>query len=191
MDRSFTSGAQIEPRPVHPPRGERGRQRRGGGFEATNEPLECSGGQVMRANQRLLVTGPTAVIVRDGCRLSLVNVDLEAQGGVVLEGGSLEMVGGSITAEGVAVRAGGEAAVTLENVAIEAATALEAADEARVTITDGRLSASGAAVVARGQAQVVLRGVEVDGPIAQDDSAKVTVADRADGPGDPGGDGGE
>lgn len=180
MDRSFMEGPHIEPRPVHPPRGERKVERSGKGLSVQSEPIVCTGGQIVRTNTRLTITAPRAVLVRGDCRMKLVNVDLKAKDAVVVEGGRLEVVNGSVRADGVALRVTG-GTLELTNVDVRGSTALEASGDARVTGKGGSLAASGAAIVARGDAQVALVETGIDGPVARDESARLTVDDGAEG----------
>lgn len=174
MDRSFQGG---EARPVHPPRGERKKVPRKGAMSMQSEPIECFGGEVVQANIEIHVSAAQGALVRKGCRLRLVNVDLVANDGAVVEGGQLTMVNGSIKAKGAAIRATGEAVVELTGVDVRGATGIEASDRARVTTDGGRVAGSGAALAVREQAQVALMGTPLDGPIARDETARVTVVD--------------
>lgn len=179
-DRSFMR-SPGKPLPVHPHRGERKRPRSGKALVVQSEPVLCTGSssQVVQSNARLQITAPRAVIVRGGCHIKLVNIDLRANDGVIIEEGRLEMVNGSITARGVAIRVTGEGVADLSGVEIQAATGVEAAGQAQVTVSRGRIKASGAAVAARDRAQVTLPGTRIDGPITSDNAAQVTVGDDA------------
>lgn len=176
MDRSFQGGKAY---PVHPPRGERKEVRRKGAMMMQSDPLDCIGnGEQTLANTSLQVTGPTAVLVKGGCRLRLVNVDVIGNDGAVVEdGSSFVMVGGSITAKGVAVRADGEASVELSGVAISGATGVQAAGTAKVTTEGGSITGSGAALALRGTVSMVTQGTALDGPVAKDETVTLTMVD--------------
>lgn len=175
MDSNFVAG---EATPVHPPRGERKKVRSvPGATSMQSEPLECNGGAQTVSNLELRVTGPTGVRVRGGCQLRLVNVDLRAKDGVVIEDGELIMVSGSITAEGVGVRASGSASVDLTKVAVGGSTGLQADGQAKVHAKGGSITGSGAAMALRDEASVVLEGTAVDGPVAQAEDAELVRID--------------
>lgn len=175
MDRNFRGG---EPVPVHPPRGQRKKVRRSKALTMQSDPVECNGpGEVVHANVEIQVGAAQGALVRGGCRLRLVNVDLVAGDGVVVDQGQLTMVGGSITARGVAIRAKGEAAVELQGVKVSGATGIEVSGKARITTEGGQVSGSGAALAVRDEAQVVLQRTALEGPIAQDPTARVTVVE--------------
>ncbi len=55
---------------------------------------------------------------------------------------------GSIEAQGVGIRAQGDARVELQGVNIEGATGIEASDQAHITTEAGRITRSGAALAA-------------------------------------------
>jgi len=181
-DRGFQGGKAY---PVHPPRGERKKVRRTGAVAMQSDPIECNGaGEVVHANVQMHISAPQGAIVGGTCLLRLVNVDLVANDGVVMDGGQLVMVGGSIKAQGVGIRAKGEARVELTGVEIEGATGIEASDRSRITTEGGRIKGSGAALAARGQAKVVLQGTPLEGPMAKDETTQVTVVDAPNGESD-------
>ncbi len=86
----------------------------------------------------------------------------------------------------MAIRATGESVVELTGVEVRGATGLELAGTTRVSATDSTLRGSAVAIAARDRAQVALMDTEVQGPITQDETARVTGAEATDEAGGPG-----
>ncbi len=141
----------------------------------SNRPIECVGaGSVVRTNAQVNVTSGPAVIVRDGCRLRLVNTDVRGTDGIRVEGsGDVTMVNGSITVEGTAVFASGDGTLTLTNVELSGKHGVATEGSARVRTINGGIRAEKVAIEARGTSTVSTQNTDLSGEVEQDPTATV------------------
>ena len=84
--------------------------------------------------------------------------------------------GVTATVSDTAIRAGGNCQLTLVNVKLTAPVGIEAAANAKVTMTGGSITASTNSVVASAAANVTLTGTQVTGKSKKSGAAKITGA---------------
>lgn len=141
----------------------------------SNQPIECVGaGSVVRTNAQVNVSSGPAVIVRNGCRLRLVNTDVRGEDGIRVEGsGDVTMVNGSISVEGLAVFASGDGTLTLTNVEVSGKHGVATEGGAQVRTINGGIRAEKVAIEARGTSTVTTQNTDLVGEVEQDPGATV------------------
>jgi len=164
----------------------------GGAISVQTEPIECVGaGTVVRMNEEIRVTGPTAVVVRGTCHLRLINCTVGGNQGMdVRDQGRVEMVNGALRAEGGAVRTSGQANVQLTNVEVTAAEGVEATGSSTIRMLNGSMDVDGVALAARDGSHVTTQNTTLSGRVERDSGATVMVDGErrdSDPPGDEAG----
>lgn len=139
-----------------------------------NQAIECLGaGSIIRTNADVNVPDGTAVIVRDGCQLRLINTNVRGKDGIRVEGsGEVTMMNGSVTVEGTAAFASG-GSITFTNVELSGKHGIATEGDAEVRIMNGGIRADQVAIQARGNSTVDVTNADVVGEVEQDPTATV------------------